>query len=424
MLEPGARQLLGHGRAAALCLVLIAAYVAAGRLGLLLAVPPGYATAIFPPAGIGAAAMIIGGPAALPAVFIGSLLLNVWIGYGLAGADFALAVEAAAAIAAASTLQAAIVGGVLRRAVGYPMALDTGHDVLRFLTLPPLCCATSATLSVAALWALGSIGDAALFRNWVTWWVGDTLGVLVVVPLLMVLAGAPRPLWRSRARPVALPMLLFFGFFVAVFVRVSAWENDQSLLEFRLQSQEATDRIRTRLEEQDIFLGQLKSSFAREAALPRAIFSLLVQGVLQRFPMIQAVAWAPHVTAGERASFEAAQRIELPGYEIRELDPGGSARPAADHPEYYPVVYVDPQPGNERTVGFDLLSDPARGPAVRQALASDSAVATTPLPLAGQSKRAAGLLLVVPVAKGGAGPGPADGRSCRSARSSIRCWRR
>lgn len=40
---------------------LAAAYIAAGRLGLLLAIPPGYATAIFPPAGIALAALLVEG---------------------------------------------------------------------------------------------------------------------------------------------------------------------------------------------------------------------------------------------------------------------------------------------------------------------------------------------------------------------------
>jgi hypothetical protein len=51
--------------------LLAASYVATGRLGLLLAVPPGYATAIFPPAGIAAAAMLVAGPASLPWTFLG-----------------------------------------------------------------------------------------------------------------------------------------------------------------------------------------------------------------------------------------------------------------------------------------------------------------------------------------------------------------
>jgi hypothetical protein len=47
-------------------LSLTVGYVASGKLALLLAVPPGYASPIFPPAGIAIAAMLIGGPATLP----------------------------------------------------------------------------------------------------------------------------------------------------------------------------------------------------------------------------------------------------------------------------------------------------------------------------------------------------------------------
>jgi len=58
-------------------------YVASGKLALLLAVPPGYASPIFPPAGIAIAAMLIGGPATLPWTFLGSFLLNVWTAHSV-----------------------------------------------------------------------------------------------------------------------------------------------------------------------------------------------------------------------------------------------------------------------------------------------------------------------------------------------------
>jgi len=57
------------------------AYALIGWLGLYLAVPPGYATAVFLPAGIAVAAVLIAGIESLAGVFAGSLLLNIWIGY-------------------------------------------------------------------------------------------------------------------------------------------------------------------------------------------------------------------------------------------------------------------------------------------------------------------------------------------------------
>jgi integral membrane sensor domain MASE1 len=103
--------------------VLPLAYVITGRLGLLLAVPPGYATAVFVPAGIAVGAMFMAGPSTLPGIFLGSLLLNGWIGYSIADQFGLVSTAAAVVIALASTIQAAIGGIVLRRAMVIPRPL-------------------------------------------------------------------------------------------------------------------------------------------------------------------------------------------------------------------------------------------------------------------------------------------------------------
>src|SRR5437870_11766362 len=91
-------------------LSLTLAYVATGKLALMLAVPPGYASPIFPPAGIAVAAMLIGGPATLPWTFLGSFLLNVWSGYSIGHCLGETRLPAAIVIASASALPA-LVGG-------------------------------------------------------------------------------------------------------------------------------------------------------------------------------------------------------------------------------------------------------------------------------------------------------------------------
>ena len=220
--------------------LLAAAYAITGKLALLLAVPPGYASPIFPPAGIAVAAVLISGHPTLPWVFLGSFLLNVWTGSTIAPLPTSIA--AAIIIGLSSTLQAALGGAVLRRAVGYPTALDNGRDLSRFLLLSPVYCLTSATLSLSCLWAIGVVRWGDLPRSWVSWWIGDTLGVLMVLPLMLVAIGQPPDLWRRRTLPVALPMLLFFVLFVTIYVRVSQWEHDEVLVDFRRLSQEVVDK--------------------------------------------------------------------------------------------------------------------------------------------------------------------------------------
>jgi hypothetical protein len=153
------------------------AYLISGRLGLLLAVPPGYATAIFLPAGIAVTATFLAGAITLAPIFVGSFLLNIWIGYSIADQLGYSGFASAFIIAIASTVQAAIGGTVLRRFIGYPALLDMPKDLIFFLTLSPAVCLTSATISIAGLWALGVVKSADLLSNWLSWWAGDTLVV-------------------------------------------------------------------------------------------------------------------------------------------------------------------------------------------------------------------------------------------------------
>jgi PAS domain S-box-containing protein len=382
------------------------AYVITGRLGLLLAVPPGYATAVFMPAGIAVGAMFMAGPSSLPGIFIGSLLLNAWIGYAIADQLTAVSVAAAVVIALASTIQAALGGALLRRVIGYPAPLDNPRDLVLLLVLSPLFCVTSATLSLTGMWALGALQSGDLASNWTTWWAGDTLGVLVALPLLFVLAAEPRNLWRSRIWTVAVPMLLCFALFIAIFIRVNSWEYDQSLSEFRLRSQQLADTMRATLEEQRGFLEQLSDAFVgRREPVTRQEFHGLVQTLLQRFPIIQAVEWAPSVQSADRASFETSQRAELPGFEVRERGPSGELRSAGDRERFFPVTFVEPPKGNEPAVGFDLTSDQSRRLAIDAAATSGHLVATAPVRLVQEQGSEYGILLIDFVSSGPTGPG-------------------
>ena len=209
------------------------AYVICGRLGLLLAVPPGFATAVFLPAGIAVTAMFVAGSASLPGTFLGSFLLNIWISYSIGHPFDVVGVNAALIIALSSMIQAAVGGALLRTLIGYPASFDNLRDLLLFLLLAPVICLISATSSLSGLRALGIVPATDLMGNWITWWVGDTLGVLVALPLMLVLVGEPQPLWRSRTRFVAVPMVLCFALFVAIFMHVNRWESEQSLSQFR-----------------------------------------------------------------------------------------------------------------------------------------------------------------------------------------------
>ena len=172
-------------------LALPLAYIITGRLGLLLAVPPGYATPVFVPAGIAVTATFVAGAIALPGTFLASFLLNLWISYLTAGGNNLTQIVTALIIAAGSMTQAAIGGAALRRAIGFPVPFNKPSDILLFFLLAPILCLTSATISVGGLWALGVVRLPELPMNWTIWWLGDTLGVLVALPLMIWFADEP-----------------------------------------------------------------------------------------------------------------------------------------------------------------------------------------------------------------------------------------
>ena len=380
-------------------LLLTLVYVVGGKLGLMLALPPGYASPIFPPAGIAVAAAFIGGRKTLPWIFAGALLLNIWAGYSSNQQINTIGFVAAIAIAVASTLQAGIGGWMLRRVIGYPAALDHGSEVLRFILLSPILCLTSATLSAGSLWLLGSIDAANLGSNWTSWWIGDTLGVVVMLPIVMTVAAEPRVLWRSRMRTIAIPMLLIFALFVVIFLKANQWEYNDSLSDFRQLSQQAFNQVNTKLEEQDGLLDEMAGLFLHDehGHVTRQEFHRFVQKALRRFPMIQAVEWVPRIDTKSRGSFELGQQNDLPKFEIRERNTDGKLMRAGKREVFYPVTYVEPLAGNESAVGFDLASDTARHEALTKAIQSESSVSTEAVHLVQDAQSQAGVLILLAV---------------------------
>lgn len=383
--------------------LLMVAYVLSGKLGLLLALPPGYATAIFPPAGIALAAVLAGGRATLPWIFAGSAILNAWVGCDAVNQSDWVCLQIALLIALASTAQAAIGGALLRRVLGWPTAMDHERPLIQFVLLTPLVCLISATGSIFGLGLLGLITPEDMMANWVTWWTGDALGVLVMLPLMLILIGEPRALWRSRALPVGLPIVIGLILFVILFVRFSTWERGQSLLEFNMLSQQVSDRVQTRLESQLVLLEQVEGFLGGDEPVTRDGFKRYIGRALARYPTVKAIEWVPRVTAGERQAYEHDQGIEIRDFPGKGL----AARRSREREVYYPVTYIEPQSGNEAVLGSDWLTRVDKSD-LTQAAETRRPFITPPIQLVQDNNRygaGPGALIVCPVGGGANGPG-------------------
>ena len=173
-------------------LVAAIAYFVTARLGLALAVPPAFkASPVWPASGVALAAVLFWGRAALPGIWIGAFLGNVVDFYfGETTFSFAAHVAIATAIASGSTLQAFVAASLMDRWIGKHNPLSKGSHVLAFFSIVCAACLIAASVGVGSLAIAGFMPTASVGINWLTWWLGDAVGIVLITPLLIV--------WLSR----------------------------------------------------------------------------------------------------------------------------------------------------------------------------------------------------------------------------------
>jgi len=400
------------GRRVLQVLFLAAAYVFFGWLGSLLAVPPGYATAVFPAAGVALAALLLYGAPLAPGVWLGSFAMNLAIGYQGSGYVTTTNASVAATIAIGSTAQALAGVWLIRRAIGFPNALDREKDIGLFLLLGgPLSCLVSATTGVTSLHLYGVIASDQYLQNWVVWWVGDAIGVVVTTPLLFAILGKPRPAWRPRRTALVLPPIALLAASVVLFLLASRWEQDRLRVAFHQRADTVATNLESGVGGYLQFLHAIERFFVTSGTVERHKFHQFVQTALRDFPGLAALSWNPRVRDAERASFEAAVRREgYAGFRILERDAQGQLRPATRRDEYIVVTYIEPYAGNEAALGYDIDSDARRRAAIERAHDSGATVATGRIRLLQEPGEQWGILLLQPVYRDGEALNDAESR--------------
>ena len=170
---------------------LVIVYMLAAKLGLRFAVVHASATPLWPPTGIALAALVLGGHRWWPAIFLGAFLANVTTAGSIATSLGIAAGNAAEALAGAE---------LVRRFANGRLAFALPRTIFAFVFGAGFAApALSATVGVSSLALGGYAGWSDAGAIWLTWWLGDVAGALVLAPLLIVWANEPRIAWgRTR----------------------------------------------------------------------------------------------------------------------------------------------------------------------------------------------------------------------------------
>lgn len=180
---------------------IVLGYFLLGYFGLSLATINRNASPIWPASGFGLGMLVLFGRRYAPAVFLGSLLVNFSVNtpaVGLIGAALGNMLES-------------LIGSLL---VHYGLRKNFfKHYSEFFIILIGACISSlfSASIGVSSLNLIGVIPDESYFYAWYTWWSGNAIGILLVLPLFLEFLSDEERINLSRNK-----ILYGFGLFALI----------------------------------------------------------------------------------------------------------------------------------------------------------------------------------------------------------------
>jgi len=176
-------------------LLIAAAYYGAAKLGQTLRYTASV-SAIWPPAGFGIAALYLWGLRWWPGVLLAELVVNG----ELLLADSTFPIGSLLGQQAGNMAEIVVGALLLRRLIGPSAALDRVEQFGGMLVAVGIATAISATAGTISMVAGGVVDASGAVEFWRTWWLADTSGGLVVLPLMLAWARDPVGAWRRIRR--------------------------------------------------------------------------------------------------------------------------------------------------------------------------------------------------------------------------------
>lgn len=178
-----------------------AIYILLANTGLLLASLNTSASPVWPASGFAIACLVLFGLHYWPAIFLGALIANLLTPIP----DWACVL-----IAAGNTLEA-VAGLLLHQRLRPRENIDLGADYVNLMAVATLSSLVSAAIGCATLIISGIITLPDFSSSFITWVVGDLVGIVVILPFLLYFAEHLNSDRRARYLKV-----LFSALFIAL----------------------------------------------------------------------------------------------------------------------------------------------------------------------------------------------------------------
>ncbi|WP_213177331.1 CHASE domain-containing protein [Croceicoccus gelatinilyticus] len=386
--------------------LLAAAYFVAGYVGISMAVPPGYATIVWPASGVAFCALLLRGNNLWPGIWLGSFLFNTVRSYDSSFPfEQSLVLFATAAIiGVGGTLQAYVGSWLVRRSADSIDLSDYRQTLSVTFKVIVLPCLIAPTIGVAALLLTAAIGLDLLLDNWLTWFSGDVLGVALIFSVFVLSRWSPISLfWSGRklqgASPwvaTSLAVTLLLTFYAWQFLSEREYRQaDEDFSEMAANTDEAL-RYRLQIYERALESG---SSFvaltggARPSEWREYVERMNIKQSypgMRGFGIFEEVAEENFSTFRDRFANEYGARFEV--------------HPRVQREKHFVITRIEPLSENLAALGLDLAFEEGRREAIALSTTQRTAVLTRPIVLVQDTRQGAGFLLIRPVFSAGERP--------------------
>jgi PAS domain S-box-containing protein len=335
------------------------AYFIAGKLGFFLALSLDDSTAVWPASGFSAAGITLLGYTALPGVFFASLLVNLNQSLSITEIFSPLVVSHLSMnsfIALGAVLEAFTTAYIIRKFIGFPSTFSHWRDVLiLFLVAGLIGAIPSPTIATAIFYFKGYITLSSCLYNWFFWWIGNSLGIIAITPILVTLFSPKKYISTKRKIYIAIPILLMLVMVTMIFISTNEYEQKKLQQNLELQAKNTTNSFKYQLEVKANELEAVKSFFNSSEFVDRSEFKEFVSVFVDNHATYS-IKWIPKVNKKDAQLFiESASAYGIKNFVIKSAE-NSQNLDYYSNKIYYPVLYSEPQAVSSNDFGVDILS--------------------------------------------------------------------
>lgn len=335
----------------ALCL----AYTAFSWLGYFLVIPPGIVSVMWPSAGVALGFVYVFGTRVAIGVLLGSFLTHA-LRYGVPDAE---SLSTVVSIAIGATLHAIVGALLIRQFSKNPLHSGNLREILIFVFWGGIvACLISAVIGTFSIDRIANFTPTDFWLQLGTWWLGDTLGVVMFAPLIVLLLSKthdnPAASQNFKALvivPVVICIVVFSLLFDAAKKELESHTYDEYQRETAGLANEFSQTIA-------VNITTVKATTAFLAAtsdMTSDSFKTFTAPLLNNSKGLYGLSWLPKIEKDERDAFTQSIRDEgFPDFDIQARNDKGQLQSAKPREVYYPLAYTEPYARNKSAHGFDV----------------------------------------------------------------------